>query len=492
MNSGSAPTPVAAGSRLADRYLLLHPIGTGGMGTVWRAADDVLDRHVAVKVLAAALTGDPEFRQRLRREARAAARLDHPHITRVYDYGEVAMDGQTVQYLVMELLSGPTLAARLQAGPLAVTEVAKIGAEVAEALAIAHARGVIHRDITPGNIMLTPAGTKLLDFGISTVAGDAAMTAVGRTLGTPAYLAPERIAGRPATAAADVYALAAVLTHAVTGHTVYRGNWSEQAHAHLHDEPVLEDVPTDLVSPLRACLAKDPHVRPTAAEVALALRSISTADRPANRVPASASVPPPRAEQPVRQPSPTQVLPAYGPDSTEAAEGVTARPGGLNVGKMATWAAVAFLAIAVGLLAANVLGDGGPPSQNPPDRSTSATTSSPSSSPELVAPTSSEEAIGQLRDIVSAALANGDITPRLATDIGRTLVNVVSLAERGRYRDANRRLEDLSHRLAERYADGDLSASVYQDINSRIDYLREQIPNRKGKGNGNEQGNDGD
>ncbi|HEY3200437.1 MAG TPA: hypothetical protein VGK55_07830, partial [Actinomycetes bacterium] len=234
------------------------------------------------------------------------------------------------------------------------------------------------------------------------------------------------------------------------------------------------------------------HVRPTAAEVALALRSISTADRPANRVPASASVPPPRAEQPVRQASPTQVLPAYGPDSTEAAEGVDARHGGLNVGKMASWAAVAFLAIAVGLLAANVLGDGGRPSQNPSDRSTSATTSSPSSSPELAAPTSSEEAVGQLRDIVSAALGNGDITPRLATDIRRTLVNVVSLADRGRYRDANGRLEDLSHRLAERYADGDLSASVYQDINSRIDYLREQIPNRKGKGNGNEQGNDGD
>jgi eukaryotic-like serine/threonine-protein kinase len=492
MSSGSAPTPVAAGSHLADRYLLLHPIGTGGMGTVWRAADDVLDRHVAVKVLAAALTGDPEFRQRLRREARAAARLDHPHITQVYDYGEVVTDGQTVQYLVMELLSGPTLAARLKAGPLEIAEVARIGAEVAEALAIAHARGVIHRDITPGNVMLTPAGTKLLDFGISTVAGDAAMTAVGRTLGTPAYLAPERIAGRSATAAADVYALAAVLTHAVTGHTVYQGNWSEQAHAHLHDEPVLDDVPTDLVSLLRACLAKDPHVRPTAAEVALGLRSISTAARPSNRVPASASVPPPRAAQPERQASPTQVLPAYGPDATEGAEGAHALPGGLNVGKMATWAAVAFLAIGVGLLAANALGDDGRPSQNPSDRSTSATTSSPSSSPELAAPTSSEEAIGQLRDIVSAALADGDMTLRLATDIRRTLVNVVNLAERGRYRDANGRLEDLSHRVAERYNDGDLSAPVYQAISSRIDYLREQIPDRKGKGHDNGQGNNDD
>jgi hypothetical protein len=159
---------------------------------------------------------------------------------------------------------------------------------------------------------------------------------------------------------------------------------------------------------------------------------------------------------------------------------------------MTTWAAVAFLAIAVGLLAANALRDSGRPSQTPSDRSTSATTSSQSSSPELAAPTSSEEAIGQLRDIVSAAVANGGITPRLATDIRRTLVNVVSLAEPGRYRDANGRLEDLSHRLAERYADGDLSASVYQDIRSRIDYLREQIPDRKGKGHGTEQGNDGD
>jgi hypothetical protein len=108
----------------------------------------------------------------------------------------------------------------------------------------------------------------------------------------------------------------------------------------------------------------------------------------------------------------------------------------------------------------------------------------------LAAPTSSEEAIGQIRDIVSAALANGDITPRLASDIRRTLVNVVNLVDRGRYRDANGRLEDLSHRLADRYDDGDLSASVYQDISSRIDYLREQIPDRKDKGHGNEQGND--
>ncbi len=492
MNSGSAPTPVAAGSRIADRYLLLHPIGTGGMGTVWQAADDVLDRQVAVKVLAAALTGDPEFRQRLRREARAAARLDHPHITHVYDYGEVGMDGQTVQYLVMELLSGPTLAARLRTGPLEITEVAKIGAEVADALASAHGRGVIHRDITPGNVMLTPTGTKLLDFGISTVAGDAAMTAAGRTLGTPAYLAPERIAGRAATPAADVYALAAVLTHALTGHTVYQGNWSAQAHAHLHDEPVLDDVPTDLVSLVRACLAKDPQVRPTAAEVALALRSISTAARPSNRVFGSASVPPPRSEQPVRQTSQTQVLPAYGPDS---AGGATAHPrlGGLNAAKVAIWAAVALLAIGVGLLAASALGNGGQPSQNPTGPSTSATTSSPRSSPVLAAPKSSEEAIGQLRDIVSAALANGDITPRVASDIRRTLVNVVNLVERGHYRDAHARLEDLSHRLADRYDNGDLSASVYQDISSRIDYLQEQIPDRKGKGHGNEQGNnDGD
>jgi serine/threonine-protein kinase len=460
------------------------------MGTVWQAADDVLDRHVAVKVLAAALTGDPEFRQRLRREARAAARLDHPHITHVYDYGEVAMDGQTVQYLVMELLSGPTLAARLRTGPLDIAEVASIGGEVAEALASAHGRGVIHRDITPGNVMLTPTGTKLLDFGISTVAGDAAMTAAGRTLGTPAYLAPERIAGRAATPAADVYALAAVLTHAVTGHTVYRGSWSEQAHAHLHEEPVLDDVPTDLVSLVRACLAKDPQIRPTAAEVALALRSIGTAVRSSNRALGSASVPPPRSEQQVRQASRTQVLPAYGPGSTEGAVTARAGPEGLNVAKVAIWAAVALLAIGGGLLAASALGDGGQPSQNPTALSTSTTTSSPS--PELAAPASSEEAIGQLRDIVNAALANGDITPRLATDIRRTLVNVVNLAERGRYRDAHGRLEDLSHRLADGYDNGDVSALVYQNISSRIDYLQEQIPDRKGKGHGNEQGNDED
>ena len=489
MTSGPAPTPVAAGSRLADRYVLLHPIGTGGMGTVWQAVDDVLDRQVAVKVLAAALTGDPEFRQRLRREARAAARLDHPHITHVYDYGEVALGDQTVQYLVMELLSGPTLAARLQTGPLEMAEAATLGAAVADALATAHRGGVIHRDITPGNVMLTPTGAKLLDFGISTVAGDAPMTAVGRTLGTPAYLAPERIAGRAATAASDIYALAAVLAHAVTGHTVYQGNWSEQAHGHLHGEPMLYDAPAEMVSLLRACLAKDPQLRPTAAEVAVALRSISTAARRSRDLTA-ASVPPQRADTPLRQASPTQVLPVYESDATIGTAGTYGRPRGPRIGRIAALAAIAFLAIACGFLVAITLRDGGQPSPSSADQSTPA--SSPSSTPELAAPTSSEEAIGQLRDIVRTALANGDITPRLASDIDRTLINAVNLAERGRFHDADDRLKDLSDHLADRYDDGDISASVYQQISSRIDYLREQIPDRKGKGHGNEQGNDQD
>jgi hypothetical protein len=168
------------------------------------------------------------------------------------------------------------------------------------------------------------------------------------------------------------------------------------------------------------------------------------------------------------------------------------RSGGLAVAKVAVWVAVAFLAIGGGLLAASVLGDDGGRSQNPSDRSTLPTTSSPSSSLDLAAPTSSEEAIGQLRDIVGAAVANGDVTPRLASDVRRTLVNVVNLVDRGRYREADGRLEDLSHRLADRYDDGDLSASVYHDISSRIDYLREQIPDRKGKGHGNDQGNNED
>src|SRR6185312_9010162 len=157
------------GAQLLDeRYRLIEQLGAGGMSVVWRGYDEVLGRQVAVKVLASRLASDRAFRHRIRVEAQAAARLCHPNITNVYDYGESHQVGLTVPYVVMELVDGGSLAGRLgREMRLPWREAVTIGAEVSSALATAHARGVVHRDVTPGNVMLTSTGVKVVDFGIS-------------------------------------------------------------------------------------------------------------------------------------------------------------------------------------------------------------------------------------------------------------------------------------------------------------------------------------
>lgn len=158
-----------AGRLLARRYRLIDQIGAGGMSVIWRARDEVLDRIVAVKVLAPSLAADARFRDLVRDEARSAAQLVHPHVTAVHDYGEtVAPDGSITPFVVMELLAGEELEHRLTEGPLPWPQAVEIGVQVAEALAAAHRLGIVHRDITPANVMVTRVGAKVLDFGIAT------------------------------------------------------------------------------------------------------------------------------------------------------------------------------------------------------------------------------------------------------------------------------------------------------------------------------------
>jgi eukaryotic-like serine/threonine-protein kinase len=208
---------LSTGLPLANRYLLIEQLGTGGMAVVWRGFDDLLGRPVAVKVLNADIAADPSFRATIYREARSAARLSHPNITHVYDYGEANLpDGETVSYVVMELLEGKTLDDRLADGPLPWPEAVRVAAQVANALAAAHRRGIVHRDIAPANVMLTATGAKVLDFGIAALAGGRG-DVDGEMLGTPAYVAPERLEDAPAAPAADVYALGATLYEALAG-----------------------------------------------------------------------------------------------------------------------------------------------------------------------------------------------------------------------------------------------------------------------------------
>jgi serine/threonine protein kinase len=205
-------------THIGDRYRLVEKLGTGGMSVIWRGYDEILGRQVAVKVLSPRLAGDDTFRGRLRQEATAAARLCHPHITGIFDFGEFPFNEHlTVPYVVMELNVGESVAARLaRTGALAWRDAVVITAEVASALATAHARGVVHRDVTPANVMLTAAGAKVVDFGISALIGQRDTAPDGSLLGTPAYLAPERLGGGQVSPATDVYALGLLLYRALT------------------------------------------------------------------------------------------------------------------------------------------------------------------------------------------------------------------------------------------------------------------------------------
>ena len=289
------PGAATEGRRLGGRYRVEELLATGGMGEVWAARDLLLDRAVAVKVLGGALAGDGRAAERLRREARAAARLEHPSIARVLDLGE--QDGRP--YLVMELLEGESLAARIdRAGAMAAPEAARVVAAVADALEAAHRGGVVHRDVKPGNVFLTSDGeVKVLDFGIASAAGEAALT-TGEMLGTPAYLAPERVLGHPATPAADIYALGVVLYELLAGRRPFDdGSDIELAMAHVHAHPAplapaAPSAPPFLVAACEQAMAKDPSARPPSAA---AFAQLVRAKRPGPGLPATRPLPLPAA-----------------------------------------------------------------------------------------------------------------------------------------------------------------------------------------------------
>lgn len=280
---------------LGGRYRLVERLGAGGMAVVWRAYDEVLDRPVAIKVLAPRLAADPNFRWQLRAEAQAAGKLCHPHITNVYDYGE----HDEAPYVVMELIDGQSMSAVLDHdGPMPWPEAVKACAEVASALAVAHAHGVVHRDVKPSNVMLTAGGAKVVDFGISALIGANDVTPEGNLLGTPAYLAPERLEGRQVSPATDVYALGLLLYRALTGHLPWEvATTTQMLRAHRYSDPgplpPVEGLPEAVALLCRRCLSKRPETRPSSAEVAGVLASFSTP----SWVPVATSSTPSRSRQ---------------------------------------------------------------------------------------------------------------------------------------------------------------------------------------------------
>ena len=268
-----------SGLLFGGRYRLREQLGHGGMSEVWRAEDDVLGREVAVKVLTAPPATDPGVLRLLRAEARAAARLRHAMIVEVYDYGESLHHGDAMPYVVMELVDGRTLAELLSGGPVPWRLSVLVGAQVAAALAAAHAQGVVHRDVKPGNVMVTSSGVKLVDFGISAAVGEMD-GADGHLLGTPAYLAPERLAGGPVRPATDVYALGLLLYRSLAGRMPWQASTTTQMlKAHRYSDPAplpaVAGLPHEVAVIVRRCLAKEPGSRPTAHQVAEVLGGVA-------------------------------------------------------------------------------------------------------------------------------------------------------------------------------------------------------------------------
>ena len=318
---------LTAGTRLGP-YEIQAPLGAGGMGEVYKARDTRLDRTVAIKVLLAHVADDPDLRQRFEREAKTISSLNHPHICTLYDIGHVprsgvgrggptseaasrgggvpASDEAGIDFLVMEYLEGETLAARLTKGPLPTDQVLRYATEIADALDKAHRKGITHRDLKPGNIMITKAGTKLLDFGLAKLrdpktaglsvsqrpTGSASLTGEGTILGTLQYMAPEQLEGKDVDARTDIFAFGAVMYEMATGRKAFEGkSQASLIGAILHTEPPplssLQPMsPPALDGIVQTCLAKDPDDRwQSAGDLGRQLKIIHGGSQPGVAVP---------------------------------------------------------------------------------------------------------------------------------------------------------------------------------------------------------------
>ncbi|MFJ8578230.1 protein kinase [Micromonospora sp. NPDC093277] len=467
-------SPFTPALRLHDRYVLRERIGLGGMSEVWRADDEVLHRPVAVKALATQLAADPQLRATIQREARAAARLTHPHVTQVYDYAEATLpDGSLVPYLVMELVEGHTLADRLAGGPLAWPEAVRLAGQVAAALAAAHRIGVVHRDIKPGNVMLTETGAKVLDFGIATLAGPRHPLS-GQTgellMGTPAYFAPERMAPGPPNPASDVYALGALLYRTLTGRAPLPvQTWQDVLDVQARHTPIpplhVPGLPADVAELTLACLSVDPAQRPTAGQLAARFGAGKPADPPTAILPTIT-----RPEHPRTLIDRAAAVPVR-PGPPVAASRPPARSNRL-LGLLVA----AGVALLIGLVGSLFLGDG-------PDRpkagDTAATTPADGAAPESDSPEPSDppesattqpvpatprELAAQFVEVLAQLHADEKIDRKTAEDLRKKAADLAR-----KPKDQHKRLADLRERIAEAADDGKIDADAAATLRGLLD-----------------------
>jgi len=455
---------------LDGRYRLEEELARGGTATVWRARDLRLDRPVAVKVLRTTGPDAPTMLERLRREARAVARLTHPNIVGVHD---VAVDGACA-YLVMELVEGRSLAAELTNGPLPVGRAVAIAAQISDVLAAAHAVGVIHRDVKPANIMLTPAGTvKVVDFGIARLpaAGQSNLTGTFQVVGTSLYMAPELARGAPADARSDLYALGCLLYAMLTGAPPFTGDDPLAVlHRHLHQPPVpvrahRVDVPAELERLVGELLDKDPAHRPADAGLVRARLAKQTEQR----YPAAAAGPLPRTRAPALD-RPTLVMPGIAEpadaEHSSAPRTLLDRFGPRRIAALVLVTTLLALAPPA-LLAYTGRSHATAASQSP-------TATPPPHAAQSVAPPADE--VAAVRALAEQQVRTGQLDPKAANDLRKRLDDITRRLDRNDPDRAAGTVTELSEKLTDLRDDGQLTTAGYDTLVPGLDRLAAALP----------------
>jgi serine/threonine protein kinase len=454
------------GRVLADRYAVGELLGRGGMAEVYLATDRVLDRPVAFKVLGGWLANDGTFVERFRREALAAARISHPNLVAVFDAG--SEDG--VHYIVMEHVPGETLADVLRKeGRLHPDRATRIAASVADALGVAHAARIVHRDVKPANVMLTPDGrTKLMDLGIARNIDGESITQASSILGTAGYVSPEQARGDPVDHRSDIYSLGCVLYEMLTGRQPFEAQDPlAVAYKHVHEVPVpptsLEpSIPPALEAVTLRAMAKEPAARfQSVADMAFALD-----DRTAPVAPITATTPmPPVATTPLSAAG-TDILP-------RRADRVRRRRPLVPI-----LLVLAALALLGGLAFALFAGDRPSGLAGPPNTPSPSASSSPSPSP-TTSPTPPVDpvqgAVVALQAVVAQGVSDGNISPEAADEIQRGLDAALHEFAGGDTKKALEKLSDLERKVDELIDHDEIAHSEKQKLFKAIEDLAAQM-----------------
>ncbi|MBU8861609.1 protein kinase [Micromonospora sp. WMMB482] len=465
---------------LGGRYRLLERIGAGGMSVIWRAVDVELDRLVAVKLPGPDRDVPVDRDELTRNEARTMAAVPHPDVVVVHDVGRAtAPDGTTVTFLVLQMLAGESLLDVLAAGALGWRQAVGIAGRVAAVLAAVHAHGVVHRDVTPDNVMVADGDVKLLDFGIAARIGDRPQRSW--TFGTPPYLAPERLADAPADPAADVYSLGALLVEMLTG----------RPPGEVIQMPA--GVPAEVVRLCDRCLEREPSRRPSAAEVAADLGGLTDplpAGRRAAETPPPVPAPAGRAVTAVLEPARDRRWrgPLIGAVATVVVGTVAAAATIVTLTRSPTPPPAAQLPTPTlswpPLVRSTrpVTTPGSSPSGKPARTPDAARTSAPAATgaapARTKAPASPAVSVGvaaaELRELLRRGLADGTVTQGAAQKIDAQAVNVVN-NQNARPDNLAQLMADLRRSLADEIRDGGVSAAAATPLGEAVDRVGDAV-----------------